>query len=262
MKQRLLLLTILSSLFATEPVDSLEQELGSLKKELEDVRTVLSYLLKGEKFEAILPRAKTELEKLQQFKAREDSLLAQEYEIPLGNSPVLGTENAPVTIIEFSDFACPYCFKTSQELQKLVEQYPSKIRVVFKHFPLEMHPTARSAHKAALAAQKLGKFWEYRFLLPYKYDQLTPDILLEGAKRAGMKKRAFKEALRSIDTSLIDEDVTLGTMLSIDGTPTYFINGKRYPHFSYENVVRDFSLNSDKRSTHIDSSCNCVLDEE
>lgn len=260
LKWYLFIVLIVCSLCATN-CDSLSQELNAVKAELADVKTVLRNILDGNSVEEVLPEAKARLKQMDRERQIYDSLMALTYEIPLSHSPVLGPENAPVTIIEFSDFACPYCFQASQELDRLVSDFPDKIRVIFKHFPLPIHKESPAAHKASLAAAQLGKFWEYRFLLPYKYNQLTPEILLKGAQMAGMKKRAFKKALMTVDTSIIDEDVTLGTILSVDGTPTFFINGKRYAHFSYENVVRDFQLLPSAEVTARDSSCNCDLDD-
>lgn len=254
-----LLSLFVSCLWGASP-NSLESEVAALKTELQEVKLILSYLMEGNSVEAVLPEAKMRLNEIAKQKAIHDSLMALHYDIPIGNSPVLGPDSAKVTIVEFADFECPHCFRTSQELERLVTDFPNQIRVIFKHYPLDTHPNALGAHRASLAAVKLGRFWEYRFLLPYKYDQLNPKVLLKGATLAGMKKRAFRKALETIDTTQITEDRTMGTILSVDGTPTFFINGKRYPHFSYEQIIKDFNL-LPRESAVQDSSCNCELDD-
>lgn len=262
MVYKFVLVILLSTiLLYAKNCDSLVSEIEDLKTQLEEVKIVLQSILDGKSVETVLPEAKARLEVMAREKAMYDSLMSLTYEIPIGQSQVLGPKEAPVTIIEFSDFACPYCFEASQELERLVTDFPDKVRIVFKHFPLPSHNDAPAAHKASLAAAQLGKFWEYRFILPYKYDHLSPKILLEGASMVGLRKRSFKKALAMVDTSQIQEDVALGSILSVDGTPTFFVNGKRYPHFSYENIVNEFNLIPKTDKAVKDSSCNCDTDD-
>src|SRR5690606_24663433 len=83
------------------------------------------------------------------------------YKMPVGGSPVKGPEHAKVTIVEFSEFQCPFCNRVGPTLKKIAETYKDDVRIVFKHNPLPFHKDAKPAALASYAAQKLGKFWEY-----------------------------------------------------------------------------------------------------
>src|SRR5690606_23331947 len=92
------------------------------------------------------------------FRARYDDSRRVEFDV--GDSPVLGAPMAPVTIVEFSDFECPYCARARPLLERVVEEHPGQVRLVFKHYPLEGHVHSRLAARAAVAAHAQGKFWE------------------------------------------------------------------------------------------------------
>lgn len=149
--------------------------------------------------------------------------------IEVQDSPALGPEDAPVTIVEFSDFQCPYSARASQTLKSLVQLYPGRVRWVFKHFPLRrIHSDAPQAHEAALAAHAQGKFWEMHDLLFSNERRLKRDDLLSYARRLGLDLQAFVNDLDSgrLQARIL-RDTIQGRSLRVDTTPTYFVNGKR-----------------------------------
>ena len=104
--------------------------------------------------------AKPEAEVAQGAAAVPGTAKGDSAQIPVGTSAVLGKADAPITVIEFSDFKCPYCSRGGSTVKDLQKKYPNDVRVVFKHFPLAFHKEAPGASKAALAAGEQGKFWE------------------------------------------------------------------------------------------------------
>jgi len=149
--------------------------------------------------------------------------------IEVRDAPALGPEDAPVTIVEFADFQCPYCAQASHTLQKLVKLYPTQVRWVFKHFPLRTHPRAPLVHEAALAAHEQGKFWEMHEFLFRNQNRLKYDDLMSYASKLNLDMARFTDAL---DTrrlrSRVLQDITEGSRLHVGVTPTYFVNGKRF----------------------------------
>lgn len=242
-----LLFSIVVTLFAA---DRQQATIDSLEIRIKKIETVLEYLIEGHNIDSFAKAVAPQLAQLKTKTKTMDSLSSKEYLIPIGQSPVLGDTTAPYRIVDFSDLECPFSYKVSQELQALYEKYPDSLCIIFKHFPLPSHPNAPLAHKALLAMQSLNHFWEYRFLLPLKYDQLSQDIVEAGAKLIGIRKKEFRKALNIVDTSQIAKDIRLGESIGVDGTPTIFVNGKREDHFSYASFVQTFLHSSD-------TSCNC-----
>jgi protein-disulfide isomerase len=149
-------------------------------------------------------------------------------EVRLGASPVLGPARAPVTIVIFTDFECPFCRRSEDTLRAVADQYGSRVRFVFKNQPLPMHPSARPAARAALAAGEQGKFWEYHDLLFSHQDALDPASLDRYAKDLGLDLDRFHKAMADARTdAAIDADVAEATRLGVMGTPTFFVNGRR-----------------------------------
>ena len=149
--------------------------------------------------------------------------------VEVGDSPALGHETAPVTIVEFADFQCPYSAQSARTLSQLLRLYPTQVRWVFKHYPLRIHPGAPLAHEAALAAGEQGKFWEMRELLFRNQNQLARDNLMGYASELGLDLAAFRETLESHRLrARVVRDLAEGRRrLQVGVTPTYFINGKR-----------------------------------
>lgn len=156
------------------------------------------------------------------------------HEIPIGNSPVKGNRSAPVTIVEFSDYQCPYCSQLQSTLNDVLKAYPKDVKLVFKNFPLQFHNQARNAAKATLAAGEQGKFWEMHDIVFQKFNQLSEQKFVEFAKQIGLDVNKFAADYKSNKYDFqISQDTNLGTGIGVRGTPTLFINGQRVTRRSF-----------------------------
>lgn len=139
-----------------------------------------------------------------------------------------GSRNAPITIVEFSDFQCPFCARVSPTIQQLLKQYPGQVKWVFKHFPLAFHPDAPLAHEASLAAGEQGKFWEMHDLIFLNQRAMKRQDLIKYAKQLGLDLDRFLTALDSGKyQTIVERDKAEGARLGVNATPTFFINGRK-----------------------------------
>ncbi|WP_164012022.1 DsbA family protein [Pyxidicoccus trucidator] len=147
--------------------------------------------------------------------------------VEVGNAPARGPANAPVTLVAFSDFECPFCSRAVPTLKALEEEYGGKLRVAFKHQPLPNHPNAKLAAAASLAAHEQGKFWEFHDLMFANQRQLDRASLEGYARQLGLNESRFKAALDSgkFDAQ-VAADSSEGTRIGASATPTFFINGR------------------------------------
>ncbi len=165
------------------------------------------------------------------------------HNIPVGSSIVKGSMSAPVTIVEFSDFQCPYCSKLQPTLKKILDAYPDEVRLVFKNFPLSFHKQAMNAAKAFLAAAEQGKAWEMHDLIFDKYNSLTEPMFKEFAQKLGMDTEKFSADFKSNKyDKQIQAEMNLGNTVGVRGTPTLFVNGKRMAGRSFN----DFKTSIDR----------------
>ncbi|MBZ4416433.1 thioredoxin domain-containing protein [Myxococcus sp. RHSTA-1-4] len=147
--------------------------------------------------------------------------------VDVGNAPVKGAKNAPVTIVAFSDFECPFCSRVLPTLKQIEEQYGNKVKVAFKNQPLPFHQNAKPAAAAALAAHEQGKFWEMHDKLFANQRALDRASLEKYAQELGLNMNKFKADLDSGKfNAQIDADAAEGQRLGASGTPTFFINGR------------------------------------
>ncbi|HXX47256.1 MAG TPA: thioredoxin domain-containing protein, partial [Myxococcota bacterium] len=152
------------------------------------------------------------------------------YAIGIEASPVRGDAQGPVTIVEFSDFQCPYCAKAAPLIADVLKKYPKGVRFVYKQFPLPFHPAARAAAEASLAAQEQGKFWEMHDVLIQNQATLDAAKIEQYAKTAGLDVARFKADLaknKAAYDQRIDGEIKLGDSVDVRGTPTIFIDGKK-----------------------------------
>lgn len=156
-------------------------------------------------------------------------LLDDPVTIPVGGAPVLGPANARVTLVEFSDFQCPYCTKAVGQLKAVMKTFPSDVKLIFKEFPLDTHSQAAGAAVAAIAALHQGKFWQMHDAMFANHADLSRKSLLEIAGGLGMDMKRFTADLDSPETKrTVARDMADGEKAGVEGTPTVFINGRRY----------------------------------
>jgi protein-disulfide isomerase len=146
--------------------------------------------------------------------------------IKLEHAPVKGPATAPVSLVEFSDFQCPFCAETAPVVHQLLATYPTQVRLAFKHYPLAMHKESPLAHEAALAAAAQGKFWEMHDALFAGQDKLTRDDLIAKARLLNLDIPRFTKDVDSHRFKpIVEADRQEGNRLGVDGTPFFFING-------------------------------------
>jgi formate-nitrite transporter family protein len=141
-----------------------------------------------------------------------------------------GNEDAPVTLVEYGDYQCPYCGAAHPVIKRLQKSLGKKLRFVFRNFPLtDSHPYALLAAQAAEAAALQGKFWGMHDLIFENQEQLEPEVLPAWAKEIGLDVNQFAKAVsEGTITKRIEEDYASGLESGVDGTPSFFINGTRY----------------------------------
>lgn len=143
------------------------------------------------------------------------------------DGPGIGPENAPVTIIEFSDYQCPFCKRAEPTLQQVVARYPDKVRIVYRHFPLDsIHPLARPAAEAAACAGDQDKFWEFHALIWEATPELGPEKLTEMAAALALDAEAFGACVDERRfQGQVEKDLSDGQAAGVNGTPAFFVNG-------------------------------------
>jgi protein-disulfide isomerase len=140
--------------------------------------------------------------------------------------PSRGPDQAKVTIVEFSDFQCPYCGREFGVIEKVMKEYDGKVRLVFRHFPLEFHPFAAKAAEAGACANDQGKFWPMHDKMFANQEKLAVDDLKGYAKAIGLDTAKFDKCLDSGEKqALVAEDQKAGQAAGVSGTPAFFING-------------------------------------
>jgi protein-disulfide isomerase len=142
-------------------------------------------------------------------------------------SPAKGPANAPIELVEFSDFQCPYCFRATPTVNQVLSTYGDKIHFVYRHYPLPNHPNARPAAEAAACAGDQGKFWAYHDRLFQDPSKLGPSELKRHAADLGLDTAKFDNCLDSHKLkATVDADLQAGQESGVDGTPAFFINGR------------------------------------
>jgi protein-disulfide isomerase len=162
------------------------------------------------------------------------------YDIALGNSPVRGAKSGKVTLVEFSDFQCPYSQRAQPLIQQLLDAFPNDLKHVYKNYPLPFHNRAMPAAKACEAAGMQGKFWEMHGLI-FENQKSMEDADLKGyAEKIGLNAARFEKDLAGDQAQkLIQEDVDAARQAQVTGTPTLFINGKRVRERTFEAMKKE-----------------------
>ena len=166
------------------------------------------------------------------------------YDIDLGKSYAKGPKDAPVTIVDFADFQCPFCGRGNQTMKQVLDAYPGKIRFVFKAKILEFHQKARPAHRASLAAGEQGKFWEMYDLIFSNQQDMSEDTYVKYAEQLKLNVNKFKADMESAKyDQFLDDEGKQADALGVRGTPTFFINGRQIrgaqPFENFKTVIDD-----------------------
>ncbi|OIQ17177.1 MAG: hypothetical protein BM556_13270 [Bacteriovorax sp. MedPE-SWde] len=151
------------------------------------------------------------------------------FNVKVGDAPFYGAADAKVTVVEFSDFQCPYCSKAAEIVGQIKKKYGKKVKVVFKNFPLPFHTDAFKAAEAALCANDQGqkKFWKMHDIMFAEQDKLKVDGLKAKAKTIGLDMKKFETCLSSSKhAAKVKETMEEGKNTGVKSTPTFFVNGQ------------------------------------
>lgn len=179
-----------------------------------------------------------EVEELYGLRYDEESAL----EIDVNGAPGRGSPMAQVTIVEFSDFECPYCGRAHPIIQQVLREFEGRVRVVFKNYPLSRHPHAMPAARAAVAAGNQDRFWEMHDLLFEHQQQLEPEHVDRYAEEIGLDMDRFHADLEATATQdRVEADQEQGHDLGVEATPSFFVNGRRFrePPSALSDYVRE-----------------------
>jgi len=189
----------------------------------DQVSAMIRNQLKGQKQQQAMQEYVDGLRKASGF---ENDLKAPRYEVASGGTAT-GAADAPITVVEFSDFECPFCKRADPIVRQMLERYPTQVRFVYRDFPLDhIHQKARGAAEAARCAGEQGKYWEFHHLLFDKSPALTPDDLKNYAKQLGLDEAKFDDCVAQHRLKdVIEADITAGDGAGVSGTPAFFVNG-------------------------------------
>ena len=202
-----------------------ESNKDRIRTSLEQVTPQIRQYLKQQSYNRLKDEYLASLKKDRSIKL---SLEPLRLDVPVVNHPSRGNEQAPVTIVEFSDFQCPYCRDFTSTLDRVMKEFPSDVRVVFRQLPLnDIHPMAQKAAEASLCAKAQNKFWELHDLMFKDQTNLNVENLKAKAPGLGLDAAAFNSCLDSGKYAQeVDRDIREGARLGADGTPSIFINGR------------------------------------
>jgi protein-disulfide isomerase len=158
-------------------------------------------------------------------------ILLEEPRLPVSresNAPSIGLKEAPVMIIEFSDFQCPFCRNSQLAIKQVLQKYKKEVRLVFKNLPLESHSQAFSSAQAAFCAGEKGAFWQYHDAL-FASEDLSPDALNKLASSLHLDLSEFTACMKSEASRMaVQRDINEAQRFGINSTPTFIINGRLF----------------------------------
>jgi len=194
------------------------------------------------------------IDRLRQTYAVSILLSRPRVEVMPDSARLLGDPYAPITIVEFADFQCPYCRTAEQTLKQVLEKYRGQVRLSFRDLPLrQIHPQAQAAAEAARCAGDQGKFWEYHDLLLANQGALNPSTYADDARNAGLDVPRFQACLESGRfRPLIENDLQSGFAAGVSGTPAFYINGVMLsgaqPLSEFERIIESELANARSRN--------------
>jgi protein-disulfide isomerase len=223
----------------------------------------------GTRFEEVKEQYRNSLRQIRLVKARQayaDILRAKSdvavllrpptVEVAVDPKRVKGDPHAPVTIVEFSDFQCPFCIKVEPTMKEILKKYDGRVKLAYRDFPLlEVHPRAEKAAEAARCAAEQGKFWEFHDALFANQSKLSDADLISDARSLGLEEQPFQSCLASERfKTKIEADLQDGAKVGIAGTPGFFVNGVflsgAQPQAEFEKII-DAALAAAKDAAHL-----------
>ncbi len=164
--------------------------------------------------------------------------------VSAAGAPSRGPANAPIEMIEFADFQCPFCLAAAPTVQRVLDTYGDRIRFVYRNYPLPSHPNARPAAEAAQCANEQGKFWAYHDKLFADPGKLEDAQLKEAAASLGLDAARFNRCVdQHAYKSVVDADTQAANEVGVTGTPAFFINGRllsgAQPYDAFKRVIED-----------------------
>lgn len=229
-----------------------QSQRDGLNRPFEEVKAQLQQTLKQAKLEA----ARREYLKRLREKARVSILLRPpRVEVAYDPTRLRGSAKAPVIIVEFSDFQCPFCRQVEPTLKNLLAKHEGRVSLAYRDFPLrEIHPQAQLAAEASRCAAEQGQFWQYHDLLFANPEKLKKEDLLEHARSLKLDEKQFDSCLASAKyKARIEQDLEEGMKAGLDGTPSFFINGillsGAQPEATFEGIIQaELAAPKDKRA--------------
>ncbi len=222
--------------------DPIEEQLRVIRKEMSNLHKELKAV------RADLKKVLTEVSKgSNNNQARKKMPDTTVYNVNIGSSPTIGPKDAPVTIVEFSDLQCPYCVREYPKIKQMLKEYPGKVKVVFKHYPLKFHKKAKPAHAAVELAKLQGgdeKFWKIHDMIMDNPKDLEIADLRGYAQTLGMDLARFDKVVadeKQID-ELLKADIAEARRCKVTGTPTILINGLKMT----KRGINDYKARIDK----------------
>lgn len=168
-------------------------------------------------------------------------LATPQMDVAIGDSPVRGKKDAPVIVVEFADFECPFCQQMQPALDRLFKEYGDRLAFVMKEFPLPIHPHAEKAAEAARCANDQGAFWSYHDLLFQDRNKLEVPQLKDDARTLGLDAARFNQCLDSgQQAAAIQKDFAEAQQLGLTGTPSFFINGHYFSGVVSYETLREY----------------------
>lgn len=234
------------------------RSVDAIKAAIEEEKALAKKLMdkgakKGEVYARIMKAAKAERKAPKRPERRRPGTPDPKtnFAVPTADRPAVGPADALVTIVEFSDFQCPFCTRVNPTLKKIKETYPNDVRVVFRNLPLPMHKDAPGAARAGLAAHNQGKFWEMHDAMFAKQKTLKPADLEAIAGELGLDIAKFKADMDSADLKkAVADDMATAKKFGARGTPAFFVNGRfisgARPFEQFDSVIKEEKAKAEK----------------